>query len=185
MEVEGEWRKWRGTHDGREGSEAAGLFRQRKWRVKVVSRLSAWPCELQLEEPVALWGDYTELEKAKKKKKQGSRQTRRTEEKCLLLSALGGKGTTHAAMTLKDAYSLEPRQPRQHIKKQRHSFADKGLSSQSYGFSSSHIWMWELDYKESWALKNWCFWTGVLEKTLESPLDCKENQPVHPKGDQS
>ena len=57
--------------------------------------------------------------------------------------------------------------------------------SQSYGFSNSHVWMWELDYKESWALKNWCFWTGVLEKTLESPLDCKEIQPVHPKGNQS
>ena len=61
----------------------------------------------------------------------------------------------------------------------------KVLSSQSYGFSSSHVWMWELDYKESWAPKNRCFWTGVLEKTLESPLDCKEIQPVHPKGDQS
>ena len=58
-------------------------------------------------------------------------------------------------------------------------------SSQSYGFSSSHVWMWELDYKENWAPKNWCFWTVVLEKTLESPLDCKENQPVHPKGNQS
>ena len=61
----------------------------------------------------------------------------------------------------------------------------KGLSSQSYGFSSSHVWMWELHYKESWALKNRCFWTVVLEKTLESPLDCKEIQPVHPKGSQS
>ena len=58
-------------------------------------------------------------------------------------------------------------------------------TSQSYGFSSSHVWMWELDYKESWAPKNWCFWTVVLEKTLESPLDCKEIQPVHPKGNQS
>ena len=57
-------------------------------------------------------------------------------------------------------------------------------SSQSYGFSSSHVWMWELDYRESWAQKNWCFWTVLLEKTLESPLDCKEIQPVHPK-DQS
>ena len=75
--------------------------------------------------------------------------------------------------------------PRQHIKKQRHYFADKGPSSQSYDFSSSHVWMWELDYKESWALKNRCFWTVVLEKTLESPLDCKEIQPVHSKGDQS
>ena len=61
----------------------------------------------------------------------------------------------------------------------------KGLSSQGYGFSSGHVWMWELDCEESWALKNWCFWTEVLEKTLESPLDCKEIQPVHPKGDQS
>ena len=76
-------------------------------------------------------------------------------------------------------------QPRQHIKKQRDYFVNKGPSSQGYGFSSSHVWMWELDYKESWALKNWCFWTVVLEKTLESPLDCKEIQPVHPKGDQS
>ena len=74
---------------------------------------------------------------------------------------------------------------RQCIKKQRHYFANKGPSSQSYGFSSSHIWMWELDYKKSWVPKNWCFWTVVLEKTLESPLDYKEIQPVHPKGDQS
>ena len=76
-------------------------------------------------------------------------------------------------------------QPRQHIKKQRHYLANKGPSSQGYGFSSSHVWMWELDYKESWVLKNWCIWTVVLEKTLESPLDCKEIQPVHPKGNQS
>ena len=62
---------------------------------------------------------------------------------------------------------------------------NKGPSSQGYGFSSSHVWMWDLDYKESWALKNWCFWTVVSEKTLESPLDCKEIQPVHPKGDKS
>ena len=73
----------------------------------------------------------------------------------------------------------------QHIKKQRHYFANKGLSSQSYDFSSSHVWMWELNYKESWVPKNWCFWTVVLEKTLESPLDCKEIQPVHPKGNLS
>ena len=71
-------------------------------------------------------------------------------------------------------------QPRQHIKKQRHYFANKG--SQSYGFSSSRVWMWELDYKESWALENWFFWTVFLEKTFENPLDCKEIQPVHPKG---
>ena len=75
-------------------------------------------------------------------------------------------------------------QPRQSIKKQRRYFANKGPSSQSNGFSSSHVWIWELDYKKSWAPKNWCFWTVVLEKTLESPLDCKEIQPVHPKGNQ-
>ena len=69
--------------------------------------------------------------------------------------------------------------------KSRHYFANKGPFSQNYGFSSSHVWMWELDYKESWAPKNWCFWTVVLEKTLESPLDCKGIQAVHPKGDQS
>ena len=76
-------------------------------------------------------------------------------------------------------------QPRQHIKKQRHYFTNKCPYSQSYGFSSSHVWMWELDYKESWVLKNWCFWTVGLEETLESPLNCKEIQPVHPKGNQS
>ena len=74
--------------------------------------------------------------------------------------------------------------PRQHIKKQRHYFADKNLSSQSYGFSSSHVWMWELDHKEGWGLKNWGLWTVVLEKTLGSPLDCKEIKLVHPKGNQ-
>ena len=76
-------------------------------------------------------------------------------------------------------------QPRQHIKKQRHYFANKGPSSQSYGFSSSHVWMWELDHKGSWVPKNRCFWTVVLEKALESPLHSKEIQPVHPKGNQS
>ena len=71
------------------------------------------------------------------------------------------------------------------IFKSRDYFANKGLSSQGYGFSSSHVWMWEVDYKESWAPKNWCFWTVMLEKTLQSPLDCKEIQSVHHKGDQS
>ena len=75
--------------------------------------------------------------------------------------------------------------PRQCFKKQRHHFADKGPYSQGHDFSSSHVWMWELDHKESWELKNWHFWTVVLEKTLESPLDCKETQPVHPKGNHS
>ena len=74
--------------------------------------------------------------------------------------------------------------PRQRFKKQRDYFADKCPSSQSYGFSSSRVWMWELDHEEGWVLKNWCLWTVMLEKTLESPLDCKEIQPVHPKGNQ-
>ena len=74
-------------------------------------------------------------------------------------------------------------QPRQHIKKQRHC-QHRSIFSRLW-FSNSHGWMWELDYKESWALKNWCFWTVVLEKTPESPLDCKEIKPVYPKGDQS
>ena len=98
-----------------------------------------------------------------------------------------------AAMKLKDACSFLWKksydQPRQHMKKQRHHFANKGPSSQGYGFSSGHVWMWELDCEESWMMKNWCFWTVVLEKTLESPLDCKEIQPGHRKmdfkGDQS
>ena len=76
-------------------------------------------------------------------------------------------------------------QPRQHIKKERHYFVNKGPSSQSYGFSSSHVWTWELNHKESWVLKNWCFWTVVLEKTLESSLDSKEILPVNLKGNQS
>ena len=100
-----------------------------------------------------------------------------------------------AAMKLKDAwkksYDLGRKklwkksydQLRQHIKKEKHYFANKGRFSQSYGFSSSHVWLWELDYKESWTPNNWCFWTVMLEKTLESPLDCKEIQPVYPKGE--
>ena len=74
--------------------------------------------------------------------------------------------------------------PRQHIKKQRHYFADRGPYSQNYGFFSSHVWMWELDHKEGWASKNWWFWTVILEKTLESPLNCKI-KPANPKGNQS
>ena len=73
----------------------------------------------------------------------------------------------------------------QHIKKWRHYFANKGPSCRGYGFFSSHVWMWELDYKEGWVAKSWCFWIVVLEKTLENPLDCKEIQSLHPKGDQS
>ena len=90
-------------------------------------------------------------------------------------------------MKLKEACSLEEKlwPTWKYIKKQRLYFANKGLASQSYGFSSGHVWMWELDYKESWAPKNWCFQTVMLEKTLESPLDSKEFQPVKPKGNQS
>ena len=89
-------------------------------------------------------------------------------------------------MKLKDTCSLEEKlwQTRQHIKKERHCFADKDPCGQSYTSSSSYVEMWELDHKESWARKNWCFQTGVLEKTVESPLDCKEIKPVSPKGNQ-
>ena len=92
-----------------------------------------------------------------------------------------------AAMKLKDVCSLKKSydQPIEHIKKQRHYFANKDPTNQIYGFSSSHVWMWELDHKESWVPKNRCFWTVMLEKTLESLLDCKEIQPVNPKGNQS
>ena len=93
-----------------------------------------------------------------------------------------------AAMKLKDAWlhGRKPmKNPRQHIKKQRHHLADKGLYSQSYGFSSSHVWISELDHKKGWVPKNWCFWIVVLEKTLESPLDHKEIKAVNPKGNQS
>ena len=102
----------------------------------------------------------------------------------LIWGALKSLKIMTTAMKLKDACSLEESydQPRW---KQRHYFANKGPSSQGYGISSCHVWMWELDYNESWALKNWCFWIVVLEKTLESPLDCKEIQPVYPKGEQS
>ena len=88
-----------------------------------------------------------------------------------------------AAMKLKDTCSLEEKyeKPGQRIKKQRYHFADKVPHSQSYAFSSNHAWIWELDDKEGWALKNWCFWTVVLEKTLESTLDSKETKPVNPK----
>ena len=83
-----------------------------------------------------------------------------------------------------DSFPLEHDKPRQHIKKQRYLFADQSPYSQNCSFSRSHIRMWELDHKEGWAPKNWCFWTVVLEKTLESPLDCKEIQPVNSKGNQ-
>ena len=92
-----------------------------------------------------------------------------------------------SAIKLKVSCSLEVKlwPPRHHIKKQRYYFANKGPSSQSYGFSSSHLWMWRLGHKETWAPKNWCFWTVVLEKTLESSLDSKEIKQLNPEGNQS
>ena len=91
-----------------------------------------------------------------------------------------------AAVKLKDVYSLEEKLwPTYIAYSKAETFANKGSSSQGYGFSCGHVWMWELDCEESWVPKNWCFWTMVLEKTLESPLDCKESQPVHSKEDQS
>ena len=91
-----------------------------------------------------------------------------------------------SAMKLKDAYSLEGKLwPTWIAYYKAEMLTLPTKSSQGYVFSSGHVWMWELDYKESWAPKNWCFWAGMLKKTLESPLDCKEIHPVHPKGDQS
>ena len=103
-----------------------------------------------------------------------------------VLQSIGSGGVRHDLATeWQQQWEHKQCKPRQHIKKQRYHFADKGLYSQSYVFSSSHEWMWELDHKEGWVLKNWCFWTMVLEKTLASPLDCKEIQPVNPRGNQS
>ena len=98
---------------------------------------------------------------------------------------LGSKITANCDCSHEIKRHLLLDQSRQLIKKQRHYFVNKGTSSQGYGFSSGHVWMCELDYEESWALKNWWFWTVVLEKTLESSLDCKKIQPVHTNGDQS
>ena len=104
----------------------------------------------------------------------------------LFLGAAKSLQMVTAAMKLKYIYSLEEKydQTWQHIQKQRHYFANKSSSSQGYGFSCGHVWMWELDYKASWALKNRCFWTVLLEKTLESHLNSKVIQPVHPIGNQ-
>ena len=107
-------------------------------------------------------------------------------ERCIFSWSPKSVQMVTAAMKFKDAPWKESYdQPRQRIKKQRHYFTNTGSSSQSYGFSGSHVWMWELDYEEIWEPKNWCFWIVVLEKTFESPLDCKEIYPVYPKGNQS
>ena len=134
------------------------------------------------------------LEKTWKKLKCISLNERSHSEKYCMIPTLwpSGKGKTIEMLGFPGGASdKEPTcqwrrpksydQPGQHIEKQRHYFANKGLCSQRYGFSSGHVWMWELDCEASWALKNWCFWTVVLKKTLQSPLDCKEIQPVHPK----
>ena len=97
----------------------------------------------------------------------------------------GSKITLDIKLNILALWNKKLWQPRQHIKMQRHHFVDNSSYNQSYGFSSSHVWVWELEYKESWALKNWSFWTVVLEKTLERSLDRKKIKPVNPKGNQS
>ena len=110
------------------------------------------------------------------------------QRKTLFSLASKGVPTVTAAKKLKDTCSLGKKiydNAGKQMKKQSHYFVDKVPSHQSYGFSSSHVWMWALDGKESWAPRNWCFGIVVLEKTLESPMDCKEMKPVHPKGNPS
>ena len=144
----------------KEESEKVGLKHNiQKTKIIASSPITSWEIDGETEETVAdfIWGAPKSLQ--------------------MMTAAMKLK----TLAPWKESYD----QPRQHIKTQRYYFAKKGPSSQGYGFSSSHVWMWELDYKESWAPKNWCFWTVALDKTLESPLDCKEIQPVHPKGDQS
>ena len=116
------------------------------------------------------------------------KQWKQWEALFLFLLFLGSKitadGDCSHDIKMLDPWKKSSDQSRQHIKKQRHYLVNKGPSSQGYGFSSGHVWMWDLDHKESWVPKIWCFWTVVLEKTLESPLDCKEIKPVHSEGDQ-
>ena len=144
----------------KEESEKAGLKLNKKTRIVASSAITSWQIDGETMETVT---DFI---------------------------FLGSKITADANWKPWNKKMLAPwkksyDQPRQHIKKQRHYFANTGLSGQSYDFSSSHVWMWELDHKESWVLKSWCFWTVVLKKTLESPLECKEIQSVSPKGNQS
>ena len=154
-------RNWRASWwKWKEGSEKAGL------------KLNIQKTKIMASSPITSW--------------QIDRETMETETDFIFLSSkitADGDCSHEIKRCLPRKKSYE--KPRQHIRKQRHYFANKGPSSQSYGFSSGHIWMWELDHKESWAPKNWCFGTVVLEKSLESPLDCKEIKPVHPKGNQS
>ena len=104
---------------------------------------------------------------------------------CMVLNQTVANVTLTAFKLVKIIHQLKKKKIRQCIKKQRHYFANNDPYNQSFGFSSSHVWMWELDHKEGWAPKNWCFWTEVLEKTLESPLDCREIKPVNLKGNKS
>ena len=141
----------------KEGSEKAGLkLNIQKTKIKASSTITSWQIDWETMETVTDFIFFTS-------------------------KITADSACSHEIKTLapwKKSYD----QPRQHIKKQRHYFANQGPSSKTYGFSSSHVWMWELNHKESWAPKNWCFWTTVLEKTLKSPLDFKETQLVNPKG---
>jgi len=142
---------------------------------KVVVKLNIQKTKIMASSPITSWQIDEEMGKQWK------------QWETLFLGAPKSLQMVTAAMKLKflTPWKESYDQPTQHFKKQRHYFANKDRSSQSYGVFSSHVWMWELDYKETWAPKYWCFWTVVMEKTLESPLDCKEIQPVHPKGNQS
>ena len=144
-----------------EGKKAGLKFNIQKTKIMASSPISSWQIDVETMETVTdfiFWGSKITADD------DCSHEIKRH-------LFLGRKAKTNLDSILKS--------------RAKHYFANKGPSSQSYGFSSGHGWMWELDYKESWVLKNWCFWTGVLEKTLESPLDYKEIQPVHPKGNQS
>ena len=102
------------------------------------------------------------------------------------MEVLGIEPRTSCMLSMGSTSELYPMHDKlgKHTKKQRHLFANKGPYSHSYGFSSNYIWMWELDHKEGWAMKNWCFWTAVLEKTLVNSLDCRDIKPVSPKWNQ-
>ena len=155
-------------------------------------RVDLWGLMLQPQDD---WSStqWLSLKDSKPQPHKGAQPELRTQRNCeqwiftTVLSCcivICQKTTKNDVMVLSKATltSYWPNWSRQHIKKQRHHFAHKGQYSQNYDLSSSHAWMWELDHKEGWMLKNWCFRTVVLEKILESPLDCKKIKPVNPKG---
>ena len=157
-------RKWRGTEEPLDESETGEWkswleTQHQKRKITASHPITSWQIDGEIMETVR---DFIFLSSTITADGDCSQEIKR----CLLLG--------RKAMTKQDS-----------ILKSRHYFANKGLFSQNYGFSSSHVWMWDLAHKEGWALKNWCFWTMGLENTLESLLDCKEIQPVHPKGNQS